>query len=130
MIGAGLSRREREIVDALNRLGKATAGEIESAIPTPPSNSAVRSILRILEEKGHVRHEEDGKRYLYLPTAPRPAAARSALTGVLDTFFGGSLATAVKTFLSEADADLKEEELEDLARLVEDARRRGDAAKG
>jgi predicted transcriptional regulator len=122
MIGTGLSRREREALDILNRLGRATAAEIGAALPDAPSYSAVRSVLRILVAKGHARHEEEGKRYVYLPTAPRPLAAQSALRGVLATFFGGSLTGAVKTFLSDEDARLSEAELSELAALIDQAR--------
>ena len=122
MIGTGLSRREREILEILHRQGRATAAEIHAALPDSPSYSAIRSVLRILVAKGHARHEEEGKRYVYLPTESRPAAAQSALRGVLQTFFGGSLTDAVKTFLSDTDADLSEEELSELAALIARAR--------
>src|SRR5579871_118405 len=123
MIGSGLSRREREMMEVLHRVGKATATEVMEAMPDPPSYSAVRSILRVLEEKGHIRHEEEGKRYLYLPTEPRNAAARSALRNVVQNFFGGSLESAVKTFLSDSDVHLSEEELARMAEAIEQARR-------
>lgn len=125
MIGTGLSRREREILDILHRQGRATGAEILAALPNSPSYSAVRSVLRILVAKGHARHEEEGKRYVYLPTQPRPAAAQSALHGVLQTFFGGSLTDAVKTFLSDTDARLTEDELSELAALIEQTRATG-----
>lgn len=125
MIGTGLSRREREILDILHRQGRATGAEILAALPNSPSYSAVRSVLRILVAKGHARHEEEGKRYVYLPTQPRPAAAQSALHGVLQTFFGGSLTDAVKTFLSDTDARLTEAELSELAALIEQTRATG-----
>jgi len=123
MIGSGLSRREREILDVLHREGRASVAEIRAALPAPPTYSAVRSLLKVLLEKGHVRHETEGKRYLYLPTQPRRQAAHSALRQVLDTFFGGSLARAAQTLLTEADTDLSEEELGQLQALIE-ARRR------
>ena len=119
MIGTGLSRREREIVDILHRLGRATASEVHESMADAPSYSAARSILRILEEKGHVQHIEDGKRYVYVPVEPRQAAARSALDQVVRTFFGGSLEGAVRTFLSSDDANVSEEELERLSTLIE-----------
>jgi BlaI family penicillinase repressor len=121
MIGTGLSRREREILDILYRLGRASAAEVLEALPEPPSYSAVRALLRILEEKGHIRHE--GKRYLYLPTQPRNAIASTALKNVLQTFFGGSLENAVKTFLSDTDANLSDEELDRMTQLLEEARK-------
>jgi predicted transcriptional regulator len=114
----GLSRREREIVDILHRLGSATVAEIEEAMSDPPTNSAVRSILRVLRTKGHVRYEERGTRYIYYPSVPRPAAARSALHGVLETFFGGSLTSAVESFLSDEDTALSEAELAELEELI------------
>ena len=85
-----LSRRERQIMDALYQAGQATAAEIRAAIPEPPSYSAVRTMLRILEEKGHVRHSLDGTRYVYIPTVTRDKAKRSALRHVVNTFFDGS----------------------------------------
>jgi BlaI family penicillinase repressor len=130
MIGTGLSRREREILELLHRLGRATAADILAALPNSPSYSAIRSVLRILVAKGHARHEEEGKRYVYLPTQPRPAAAQSALRGVLQTFFGGSLSDAVKTFLSDTDAELTEAELAELAELIACARRTGAETHG
>jgi BlaI family penicillinase repressor len=126
MIGRGLSRREREVLEALHRLGRATAAEVMAAMPDPPSYSAVRSVLRILEEKGHARHEEDGKRYLYIAVESRQKAAQSALTQVMQTFFGGSLESAVRTFLDQ-DSDLSEEELDRLSKLIEDAKRSREA---
>src|SRR5690242_21147664 len=104
MIGSGLSRREREILNILYGHGKASAAEVLAGLPQPPSYSAVRSLLRVLEGKGLVRHEQEGKRYLYRPTQPRSTAARSALKGVVQTFFSGSLERAVRTFLSDSEA--------------------------
>ena len=123
MIGRGLSRREREVLEALHRLPRATAAEVMAAMPDPPSYSAVRSVLRILEEKGHVRHEEEGKRYLYLPIESRQTAATSALDQVMQTFFGGSLESAVRTFLDTRDAELSDGELDRLSQLIESAKR-------
>jgi predicted transcriptional regulator len=130
MIGRGLSRREREVLEALHRLGRATAADVMSEMPDPPSYSAVRSVLRILEEKGHARHEEDGKRYLYLPVESRQAAASTALDQVMTTFFGGSLESAVRTFLDTRDADLSDGELERLSQLIEAAKRSKDERGG
>ena len=124
MIGSGLSRREREIVDILHRMGQATANEVHEAMPDAPTYSAVRSTLRILEEKGHVKHIEDGKRYVYLPAEPRQAAAQSALDQVVQTFFGGSLEGVVRTFLSGNEASVSNEELDRLAALIESAKAR------
>ncbi|HLK60438.1 MAG TPA: BlaI/MecI/CopY family transcriptional regulator [Chthonomonadaceae bacterium] len=123
MIGTGLSRREREILDILYRLGRASAAEVLEALSEPPSYSSVRALLRILEEKGHLRHEEEGKRYLYLPTQPQSTVAQNALKNVLRTFFGGRMENAVKAFLSDTEADLSNEELDRMAQLLEEARK-------
>src|SRR5450432_3958328 len=122
MIGSGLSRREREILDILHRLGRATVAEVLELLPDPPSYSAVRSILRVLEEKGHARHREEGKRYLYSPVEAPQSAARSALQQVVRNFFGGSLEQAVKAFLADRETDVSAEELERLAAMIEQAR--------
>jgi len=122
MIGSGLSRREREILEILHRLGHATVAEVLELLPDPPSYSAVRSILRILEEKGHVRHREEGKRYLYSPVEAPQSAARSALHQVVRNFFGGSLEQAVKAFLADRDTEISAEELGRLATMIEEAR--------
>ena len=122
MIGGGLSRREREILEILHRRGRASVGEVLEDMPDPPSYSAVRSILRILGEKGHVRHIEEGKRYLYMPTEASQSPARSALQQVVQTFFGGSLEQVVKTFLADQEVTVSSEELDRLASLIEQAR--------
>jgi BlaI family penicillinase repressor len=130
MRGSGLSRREREILEVLFRLGRASAADVQEAIPHAPSYSAVRTLLKILEDKGLVRHEAEGKRYLYRATQPRDAAASSALRQVLATFFGGSLASAAQSLLSDADAALPDEELDRLARLIDEARRHETGEEG
>lgn len=122
MIGSGLSRREREIIDILHRLGQATASEIHEQMEDAPSYSAARSILRILEDKGHVKHIEDGKRYLYVPVETKQAAARSALDQVVRTFFGGSLEGVVRTFLADKEANVSDDELNRLSALIESAK--------
>lgn len=122
MIGTGLSRREREILDILHRLGKATVSEVLENLQDPPSYSAVRSILRILEQKGHARHIEDGKRYLYAPAEAQESAARSALQQVVLNFFGGSLESAVSAFLTDRDTEVSQDELKRLADMIERAR--------
>ncbi|MBC8135062.1 MAG: BlaI/MecI/CopY family transcriptional regulator [Fibrella sp.] len=122
MIGSGLSRREREILDILYKQGKASAAEVHAHLPEPPGYSAVRTLLSVLAEKGHIRHELEGKKFVYLPTQPRQEAARSALKQVVDTFFGGSLAGAARTFLSDEDTDLSDEELSQLSEIVAQAR--------
>ena len=128
MIGNGLSRREREILDILHRCGRATVAEVLELLPEPPSYSAVRSILRILCEKGHAQFTEDGKRYLYAPVEAPISAARSALNQVVQNFFGGSLEHAVKAFLTDRESEISPEELERLSTMIEDARSK-EAAK-
>jgi predicted transcriptional regulator len=122
-IGSGLSMREREMLDILHRLGKATAAEVQEALIDPPSYSAVRSILRILEEKGHVVHMEEGKRYVYAPVEPQTSAARSALQTVIRNFFEGSLENAVSAFLTDSETEISREELKRLADRIEKAAR-------
>ena len=118
-----LSRREREIMDILYRDGAATASEILAELPDAPSNSSVRTILRILEEKGHVRHEQDGLRYVYKPTMNRDRARRSALNHLLSTFFNGSPEEVVSTLLDEQSGKLSDDQLDSLATLIERARK-------
>jgi BlaI family transcriptional regulator, penicillinase repressor len=120
-----LSRRERQIVDILYSHGRATAAEVQSALPDPPSYSAVRAMLRILEEKGHVRHEQDGPRYVYLPTIARDNAKRSALRHMLQTFFEGSAEQAISALLDDSSTRLSDRELDRLARMIEQARKAG-----
>jgi predicted transcriptional regulator len=118
-----LSRRERQIMDFLYQRGRATAAEVQRSLPDPPSYSAVRAVLRVLEEKGHVRHDQDGPRYVYLPRLARDRAKRSALRHVVKTFFGGSAEQALAALLDDGSADLSEEELDRLARLIQRARK-------
>lgn len=120
-----LSRRERQILDILYQHGRATAAEVQAALPEPPSYSAVRALLRILEEKGHVRHEQDGPRYVYLPTIGRENAKRSALRHMLQTFFDGSAEQAISALLDDSSTKLSPAELERLARLIATARKTG-----
>jgi BlaI family penicillinase repressor len=120
-----LSRRERQIIDILYAQGRATAADVQAALPDPPSYSAVRAMLRILEEKGHVRHEQDGPRYVYLPTLARDNAKRSALRHMLQTFFDGSAEQAISALLDDSSARLSDSELDRLARLIDQARRTG-----
>ena len=122
MIGDGLSRREREILDVLHRREQATVGEVLAELPSAPSYSAVRTLLRILEEKGHARHVEDGRRFVYLPTEPRKRSAGAALRQVIQTFFGGSLDQAVTAFLMDDGTNVSDEELDRLTKAVEMAR--------
>lgn len=120
-----LSRRERQIIDILYSHGRATAAEVLAALPDPPSYSAVRAILRILEDKGHVRHEQDGPRYVYVPTIARDSAKRSAMRHMVRTFFDGSAEQAISALLDDSSARLSEAELDRLARLIDQARRSG-----
>jgi len=120
-----LSRREREIMDILYRDGAVTASEVVERLPGGASNSTVRTILRILEEKGHVKHERQGMRFLYEPTVNREKARRSALNHLVSTFFEGSPETVVSTLLDERSLKLSDEQLEALALLIERARREG-----
>ena len=119
-----LSRRERQIIDILYTNGRATAAEVQAWLPEPPSYSAVRAMLRILEEKGHVRHEQDGPRYVYAPTVARDNAKRSALHHMLQTFFDGSAEKAISALLDDTSG-MSEAELDRLARLIEQARNSG-----
>jgi BlaI family transcriptional regulator, penicillinase repressor len=120
-----LSRRERQVMDALFRLGRGSAQDVLAAIPDPPSYSAIRAHLRILEEKGHVRHEAEDLRYVYLPTMEQAQARDSAVAHLVETFFGGSVAQAATALLDPSAAKLTREELDRLARLIEDARKEG-----
>lgn len=117
-----LSRRERQLLDVVYRLGHATAAEIRAELDDAPSDSTVRTLLRLLEEKGHLTHEVDGPRYVYAATTPREVAGRGALRHLLGTFFGGSARRLVSALVD--DEQLDERALDELARLVEE--RRGD----
>ncbi len=117
-----LTKRERQIMDVLYRLGRATAAEIMDGVAGAPGYSTVRTQLRVLETKGHVRHEEEGLRYVYMPTVRRHAARKSALKHLVDTFFDGSSAKAVAALLGGEAARVSDEELERIAELVNDAR--------
>jgi predicted transcriptional regulator len=120
-----LSRRERQIMDFLFRVGRASAADVLAGIPDPPSYSAVRAMLRILEEKGHVRHEEEGRAYVFSPTTRKDAARKSALQHLLRTFFDGSTEDAVAALLDLKGQKMSEAELGRIERLVSDAKREG-----
>jgi predicted transcriptional regulator len=120
---AALTKRERLIMDALYRRGRATAGEIMAALPGAPSYSTVRTQLRVLEAKGHVRHEEHGLRYVYMPIVPRHSARRSALKHLVETFFDGSHANVVAALLGGERGRLSNEDLDRIAQLVDHARK-------
>ena len=125
LAAAQLSRRERQVLDVLYRAGRATCAEVQKTMTEPPSYSAVRTFLRILEEKELVRHEQDGARYVYIPTVERARASRSALRHVLDTFFGGSVTQAISALLDEDSKHLTEKDWQRLRVMIEEARREG-----
>ena len=118
-----LSRRERQILDVIYNLGRATASEVLERLPDAPTYTTVRGLLRVLETKGQVRHEDEGGRYVYIPTLTKQRAAKSALKHVVQTFFDGSPSQAMAALLGSERA-LSEEEVERLAQLVENARRK------
>jgi BlaI family penicillinase repressor len=120
-----LSRRERQVLDALYRAGRATCAEVQRAMTDPPSYSAVRTFLRILEDKKIVRHEQDGARYVYIPVVKKEQASRSALRHVLNTFFGGSATQAISALLDEDSRNLSEEDWQRLSVMIEQARKEG-----
>ena len=124
-----LSRRERQIMDVLFRMGQATVSDVQAAMPDPPSYSAVRAMLRILEEKGHVRHEQDGPRYVYKPALARERAKRSAMRHLLHTFFEGSHEQAVAALLDEASSTLSDAEFDRLAKLIDRRRTKEGAGR-
>jgi predicted transcriptional regulator len=124
MSEAQLSRRERQIMDVIYRRGRATAAEVLEDIPDPPSYSAVRAMLRLLEEKGHVRHEQDGPRYVFIPTVNRERAKKTALKHVVRTFFDGSATDAMAALLDD-DSKLSTTELDRLSDMITQARKEG-----
>jgi BlaI family penicillinase repressor len=121
----GLSRRERQIMDILYQRGKASASEVREAMPDAPGYSAVRAMMRVLEEKGHVKHVEEGLKYVYVPVVAREKAKKSAVKHVLDTFFAGSPEQIVAALLDVSAEKLTGEELDRMADLIEKARREG-----
>jgi len=120
-----LSRREREVMDVLYRHGQATVAEVMEAMPHPPTYSAVRSTLRILEEKGHVVHREDGPRYVYVPAVARDKARKAAIDHLVDTFFKGSAEEALVALLKRSDLEMSEQQVERLAHTIRRAREEG-----
>ena len=120
-----LSRRERQLMEIVYRLGSATSAEVLEMLPDPPSYSAVRALLRILEEKGHLTHRHDGPRYVYSPVVPRTAARQSALRSLVKTFFDGSATQAVAALLDMSESRISGDEADQLARLIEKAKREG-----
>jgi BlaI family transcriptional regulator, penicillinase repressor len=119
----GLSRRERQIIDILYQRGKASASEVREAMPDAPSYSAVRAMLRVLEDKGHVKHQAEGLKYVYVPTVARDKAKRSAVKHVLDTFFSGSTEQIVAALLDVSATRLTREELDRMSEMIEKAKR-------
>jgi predicted transcriptional regulator len=120
-----LTRREREIMDILYQKGRATAQEVLERLADPPSYSAVRALLRLLEERGHVRHSQEGQRYVYMATVPRNEARRGALAHVVRTFFDGSVEQAVATLVESSKKKLTRDELTRLSELIDKAKREG-----
>lgn len=120
-----LSRRERQIMDVIYRAGRASVQDVRASLPDPPSYSAVRALLRVLEEKGHVRHQAEGPRYLYSPTVPREKARLSALRQMVRTFFDDSPPDAVAALLDLSGGDLSGAELDRLQALIDQARKEG-----
>ena len=120
-----LSRRERQIMDVLFQMEEATAAEVQQRLPEAPSYSAVRAMLRILEDKGHVRHHEDGPRYVYRPVVARDAASKTAVSHLLRTFFDGSVEAAMTALLDATDRKLSRAEVDRLSSLIEERRREG-----
>jgi predicted transcriptional regulator len=121
-VRATLTKRERQIMDVLYQLGRGTASEILGRLDGAPGNSTVRTQLRVLERKGHVKHQEEGLRYVYMPTVPRHSARRSALKHLVDTFFEGSTTKAVAALLGGEASRLSDAELARIEDLVKDAR--------
>jgi len=120
-----LGRRERQILEAVYRLGSASVNDVLAQLPDPPSYSAIRTFLRILEEKGHLAHTQDGARYVYHPTKPRPPVAREALYKLMETFFAGRPEQIVSALLTDEERKLSPEDLERLSAMIEQARRKG-----
>jgi len=122
---AALTRREREIMDILYRRGRATAAEVLEDMANAPTYSAVRALLRILEDEGHIKHVQDGPRYVYLPAVARNDARKSALSHLVTTFFDGSVEQAVATLVESSRSKLSREELERLSQLIDKAKKEG-----
>ena len=122
---AVLSRRERQIIDVLYRRGRATAAEVMADLPGEPSYSTVRTQLRVLEAKGHVRHEQDGQRYVYAPAVPRGTVRRSALKHLVETFYEGSVEQAVAALLGGEGSRLTDDQLDRIEELIKKARKEG-----
>lgn len=124
-MSTGLSRRERQIMDILYQRGKASASEVRGAMPDAPSYSAVRAMLRVLEDKGHVKHQADGLKYVYVPVVARDKAKRSAVKHLVDTFFNDAPDQVVAALLDVSARRLTGEELDRMAEMIDKARREG-----
>lgn len=120
-----LGRRERQIMDVVYRLGRASVGEVRDQLPDPPSYSAVRAMLNLLEDKEHLTHEQDGLRYVYKPTTARSQLRRSALRHLVQTFFDGSPTSAVAALLEMADGELSASDRARLAKMIAQAKAEG-----
>jgi predicted transcriptional regulator len=120
-----LGRRERQIMDAVYQLGEASVGDVLARLPDPPSYSAVRTMIRLLERKGYLRHRKDGTKYVYRPTEPHESASRSAIGHLLDTFFGGSASDAMAALLDVSGKRLSDADYRRMQQLIEDARKEG-----
>jgi len=120
-----LSRREREMMNIIFTRGRATATEVLEGMSEPPSYSAVRATLRVLEQKGHLKHQHDGARYVYIPTVNRERVRLSALDQLLTTFFDGSAANVVATLIERQKGKMSDQELDELSQLIEQARKEG-----
>jgi predicted transcriptional regulator len=120
-----LSRRERQIMDIIYELNEATAAQVLERLPNPPSYSAVRALLRVLEEKGHLSHKQDGPRYVFVPTLPRDEARENALKHLVNTFFDGSTEKVVAALLDISDEGLSEDDYQRMSQLIEKARKEG-----
>jgi BlaI family penicillinase repressor len=125
MSASGLSRRERQILEILYQRGKASATEVLEAMEDAPSNSAVRTLLRVLEEKGHVKHRAEGLKYVYVPTVAREKAKRTAVKHLLDTYFSGSPEQIVAALLDVSSTQLTREELDRMTEMIEKAKKEG-----
>lgn len=123
-----LGPRERQIMEIVFRRGQATAEEVRGELPDPVTNSAVRGMLRLLEEKGHLRHEQDGVRFVYLPARDPEQLRQSAVASLVNTFFNDSASSAVAAMLGQYEADLTDADFDRLERLIDEARKRGGAS--
>ncbi len=120
-----LSKRERQIMDIVYRLGRATANEIMENLSDPPTHHAIRALIRILESKGHLKHKKNGVQHVYFPTRAKATIRRSALKNLVETFYGGSIEETISALISDADTQLSEDELERLSCLIQQEKEEG-----